>query len=134
MKRFNIIFIFGLLALALALTGCTKDDTTPDSDRSAYLGKWNVTPTKLTYEVTISEDPNSPNGVFISNFALIGSTYPPASAEVNGSSIVLDANQVIGDGLVVSGSGVLSGNKITWNYTIFDGADLTNVSETYTRK
>jgi hypothetical protein len=134
MKTFNIIFILALVSLSFVFTGCTKDDSTPDSDRSAYIGKWNVTPTKLTYEVTISEDPNTSNGVFISNFALIGSTYPPASAEVNGSSIVLDANQVIGDGLVVNGSGVFSGNKITWNYTIFDGADLTNVSETYTRK
>jgi hypothetical protein len=128
---FTIIF-----AMAFTLTSCTKDPETPVSvNREAFLGKWIVKPTtKLTYEVTISADPNSSGGVFISNFADVGSSSIPASAEVTGTSIVLDDPQVIGDNLTIKGSGNLSGTKIIWNYTIFDGADLTTVAETYTRQ
>ena len=131
----KVIIAFLLLSLTAALAGCSKDSgTTPDPGRAAFLGKWNVSPTKLTYEVTISEDPNSSNGVFISNFALIGTSYPPAGAVIKGTTITLDAGQVIGSGITVNGSGTLSGTKILWKYTTFDGADLTNVSETYTKK
>jgi hypothetical protein len=136
MKNINVTFLIIILAITTALTGCTKDpETTPDAGtRSAFLGKWLVTPTKLTYEVNITADPNSVDGVFISNFAALGTASVPASAYIDGSSIILDANQVIGDGITVNGSGNLSGTKIIWNYTLFDGADLITVSETYTKE
>jgi hypothetical protein len=135
MKTIQVTIFLATLVLTGILAGCTKEsETSPDPGRAAFLGKWNASPTKLTYEVTISEDPNSSDGVFISNFAFIGLSYPPAGATVKGTSIILDANQFIGDGLKVEGSGVLSGDKIIWNYTTFDGADLTHVAETYTRK
>ncbi len=134
MKIFLSVIILGMIAL---LPGCTKEDnTTGDSTaRSAFLGNWNVQEsyTKLTYEVNISADPNSSDGVFISKFAGTLVTSPPASASVNGSSIVLDADQVIGEGLTINGSGVLSGGKINWNYTIFDQATLIHAVATYTR-
>lgn len=126
-----------MLSLTIALAGCTKDSTTPDTGtRSAFLGKWSVneTWTKLSYEVTISADPNSSNGVFISNFGGTGSSGIPAGAEVNGSSIILDANQVIGGGIKINGSGNLSGTKITWNYTLDDGATLIHAVATYTKQ
>ena len=137
MKNNTVINILLTIALATMLTGCTKDSgTTPDTgSRSSFLGKWLVTPTtKLTYEVNITTDPNSSNGVFISNFAGLGTSSIPASASVSGTSITLDANQVIGDGITINGSGSLSGTKIKWNYTLFNGADLINVSETYTKE
>ncbi|MEI7727326.1 MAG: hypothetical protein WCK09_19600 [Bacteroidota bacterium] len=137
MKNIKLIFALVVLSMTVALSGCTKETTTPDSGtRSAFLGKWSVseTYTKLSYEVTISADPNSTNGVFISNFAMTGSSSVPASAEINGSSIVLDANQVIGTGLTVNGNGNLSGTKINWNYTILDGATLFNAIAIYTKQ
>ena len=128
------IFIFGI---ALALSGCTKEaEPTPDSGtRSSFLGKWNVseTWTKLSYETTISADPNSSNGVFISNFAGTGTTSVPASAVINGSSIILDANQVIGGGLKIIGTGNLAAGKISWNYTLDDGANIINAIAIYSR-
>ena len=132
MKNFTLSAAIVLLAIIAVLTGCKKDsNTTPDSGRTPFIGKWLVKPTiKNTYEVTISADPNSPNGVFISNFWQIGLSYPSASAEIKGTSIILDANQLIGDGLTVTGSGILSGTKITWNYLISTGADTTHVAET----
>ncbi len=135
MKNIASTIAIVMITLTVALTGCTKDsNTTPDPGRSSFIGKWSVSPTKLTYEVTISADPNSSTGVFISNFAMIGTTYPPAGASIKGNTITLDANQVIGNGLTINGSGTLSGTKIAWHYTIFDGADLTTVNETYTRE
>jgi hypothetical protein len=123
--------------MTVAFPGCTKETTTTDSGtRSSFLGKWSVseTYTKLSYEVNITEDPNSSNGVFISNFAMTGSSSIPASAEINGSSIILDPNQVIGTGLTINGNGNLSGTKITWNYTILDGATLINAIAIYTKQ
>jgi hypothetical protein len=136
----NLKFIIAILgiSMAFAMNGCVKDsDTTPDSGtRSAFLGKWSVseTWTKAAYEVTISADPNSTNGVFITNFANIGVSYPPAGAEIDGSSIILDPNQVIGDGITINGNGNLSGTKINWNYNLNDGANLINAIAVYTKQ
>jgi len=104
--------------------------------RFLFLGKWSVieTWTKLTYEVNITADPGSNDGVFISNFANTGSSGIPAGATIAGTSIVLDANQVIGDGLIINGSGNLSGTKINWNYTLDDGADIIHAIATYTKQ
>ncbi len=125
-----------MVIATIALSGCVKDEnTSADSvTRASYLGNWLVSPTKSTYAVKITADPNSSDGVFIENFALVGSSFPPASASVNGNKITLDDNQVIGTGLTIKGSGTLSGTQIKWNYTTFDGADLTTVNETYTKQ
>jgi hypothetical protein len=137
MKTIKVTLTIVILAMTVVLAGCTKDETTPGTDtRSAFLGKWNVseTWTKLTYEVTIAEDPSSTSGVFIYNFAGTGASGTPAGAEVNGTSIILDANQVIGAGLTINGSGSLSGTKINWNYTLNDGATLIQAIAVYTRQ
>lgn len=136
MKNTRLTFAIALMICTIAMTGCTKDSTTTtdSTTRDAFLGNWLSSPTKSTYDVKISADPNSSNGVFIANFNLIGFSYPPASAYVSGNKITLDANQVIGTGITVNGSGTLSGTKIVWTYTTFDGADLTTINETYTRQ
>jgi hypothetical protein len=138
MKKIKLTFSIVFIALSIVLSGCAKDsDTTPDTgNRPAFLGKWSVseTWTKLTYEVNITSDPNSSDGVFIYNFANTGSSSTPATAAVKGTSIVLDANQVIGDGITIAGSGILSGTKINWNYTLDDGANLIQAIATYTKQ
>ncbi len=127
--------IAGTLLILAVAAGCTKDqEADPDPGRPAFLGEWTVSSSlKLTYDVNVTADPNSSDGVFIHNFACIGWSDPPAGASIQGNKIILDANQVIGDGLTINGSGTLSGNRITWSYTLFDGADMITVSETYTR-
>ena len=138
MKNSIVIIVITIIATTFILTGCAKDsNTTPDSGtRTSFIGNWSVseTWTKLAYEVKISADPNSADGVFISNFANTGTTSIPASAAVNGSSIILDANQVIGEGLKINGSGNLSGTKISWNYTLDDGATQINAIAIYTKQ
>lgn len=130
----KMIFAGAIVVLAI-LAGCTEDsDVNPDPGRSAFLGEWTVTSSlKLTYDVNVTADPNTSDGVFIHNFAFIGWSDPPAGASIKGNKIILDANQVIGDGLTINGSGTLSGNRITWSYTLFDGADMITVTETYAR-
>jgi hypothetical protein len=139
MKTSSLTFILLVLMGAIALNGCTKEagpDPSPTDARAAFLGQWSVseTWTKLAYEVNITADPGSNDGVFISNFANTGSSGIPAGATISGTSITLDADQVIGDGLKINGSGTLSGTKINWNYTLDDGATLIYIVATYTKK
>ncbi len=139
MKSSALTFTLLLLFVAIALNGCTKEadpDPSPTDARSAFLGQWSVseTWTKLAYEVNITADPGSNDGVFISNFANTGSSGIPAGATVSGTSITLDADQLIGEGLKINGSGILSGSKINWNYTLDDGATLIYAVATYTKK
>jgi hypothetical protein len=137
MKK-SIPLFYGILILfGLFLSGCTEktDDTTNTANRSSYLGRWNVSEsTKIsTYEVNITADPNSGDGVFISNFGNLGWSVDPAGATVSGNSIILDANQVIAN-MTINGSGSLSGTKINWNYTLNTGADLFTVVAVYTKQ
>lgn len=129
-----------LLACAalLAFAGCAKDTTTePSTDsRAAFLGSWNAVEhdVKYAFVAVITAEPNSTSGVLISNFAGIGTSYAPARAIVSGNTITLDPGQVIGNGLVVNGSGTISGGTaIHWNYSISDGANLRQVVSTYTK-
>jgi hypothetical protein len=136
MNRSKITSILLLLGLFFALSGCAKEgSTTTEVTRDSFLGTWSVSEsyTKLSYEVTIVADPNSANGVLISGFANTLPSGPYTGAVISGSKITLDANQVIGDGLSISGGGNLSGKTITWNYTIDDGATLLHAVAIYTR-
>ena len=128
---------FAMLLIIIVFSGCTKDsDTTPNTtSRDAFIGTWTVseTWTKQSYEVKIYADPNSSNGVFITNFGNAGLDSTPAGAEVNGNSIVLDANQYISVELKINGSGTLSGTKINWNYTLDYGANVIQAVAIYTK-
>jgi len=136
--RQNKVILILLIAVVSLLSACAKDSsttTTTSTGRDAFLGSWSVTEshTKLTYDATISADPNSANGVLISGFAGTLTTGPSAGAVVSGAKITLDANQVI-DGLKYNGGGTLSGKTINWNYTIDDGANVITAVATYTKK
>jgi uncharacterized membrane protein YidH (DUF202 family) len=136
MKPKTVILALIIMTMTIALAGCAKDDSSTDSiDRSDYLGSWNVQEswTKLSYDVTIIADSSTSNGVLIEGFAGTLETSPPAHAQVNGATITLDANQVIGVGLTINGSGVLSGGTINWDYTVFDGATLLQAKALYSR-
>jgi hypothetical protein len=137
MQKVKALVFTAILAFLIS-AGCQKENsTTPSSDaRSAFTGNWSVQESwvKLYYEVSISADTNSKEGVLIYNFAGIGLSYKPAKALVSGNTITLDPNQTIGNGLVVNGSGILSGTAVIhWNYTISDGATLRQISATYTK-
>ncbi len=137
MRQSKVVLIL-LVTVVSFLSGCAKDSSTTtitSTGRDAFLGSWSVTEshTKLTYDATISADPNSANGVLISGFAGTVKTGPSAGAVVSGTKITLDADQII-EGLKYNGGGTLSGKTINWNYTIDDGANRITAVATYTKK
>ena len=137
MPKARSLFLAAMLAFVL-ITGCEKESTTtPSTDaRAAFIGYWSVKESwvKYSYESSIAADTTSKTGVLIYNFAGIGFSYAPAKALISGNTITLDPNEVIGNGLVVNGSGILSGNStINWIYTINDGADLKHVTSTFSK-
>ncbi|MCK9204639.1 MAG: hypothetical protein M0P58_09440 [Bacteroidales bacterium] len=133
---FTIPCLFMLSCLFVSCAKDTGNNSDPTNARAKYLGKWSVSEvwTKLSYEVTISADPNSESGVFIYNFANTGSSGTPAGALISGTTITLDPDQTIGEGWIVNGGGIYSNSKIIWNYTINDGATRIDATATYTKQ
>jgi hypothetical protein len=133
MKKQIILPVFIFLSLTLLFIGCGKDPSpSPGDARSQFVGQWRVTESKknLTYDVNITADLNSTDGVVIYNFGSFGSSVT-AGAVVSGSKITLDPNQEIVSGVFINGSGTLSGSTVNWVYTINDGADLITVTAVY---
>jgi hypothetical protein len=127
-----------VLLFVLFLAGCAKESTTDPAtgdSRSKFIGNWLVSEqwNKLTYEVTISADNATSDGVFITNFSDAG-TGISAYAFIQGNSITLTQDEHLSNGWVVNGGGTLSGTtKITWSYTRNDGADLIYATAVYTK-
>ena len=138
MKK-SIVARFGALMVIFATFAvCTSEDPSPSpaDPRESFVGNWMVNETgmKRTFECTITLDQSSTTRVLISNFAGSGPTSNPAVAEVSGNTINLIPDQVIGDGWIINGGGVLSGsNKINWSYTLNNGADLFSLTAVFTR-
>jgi hypothetical protein len=131
----NFTFTFSLISLftLFVISGCTKStpDPSPSDPRSIFTGNWGVTETvtKNYYTTTITADPNSSDGVFISNF---GASTIQAHAVVSGSSITV-SNQQLSNGWTVNGTGTYASSKITWPYSINDGANLTSYIAIFTK-
>ncbi len=133
MKKFILYFSLLSFSVILFFSGCNKNnpEPSPTDSRQQFIGSWGVneTITKNYYTATISADPNSSDGVFISNFA---ASTVQAHAVVSGNSISVTSQQ-LGNGWIVNGTGTYSSNKITWPYTINDGANLTNYIAIFTK-
>lgn len=133
MKKFHFYFNLLSFSIILFLSGCLKSnpDPSPSDPRQQYLGSWGVNEaaTKNYYTAIISADPNSSDGVFINNFA---ASTVQAHAVVRGNSITVTSQQ-LSNGWIVNGTGTYSSSKITWTYSINDGANLTNYSAIFTR-
>ena len=65
---FYLILLLG--SFIFLISACGKDSPTPTDARSSFLGQWRVTETKKnqTYDVEITADMNSTNGVLIYKF------------------------------------------------------------------
>ncbi|MBN3035267.1 MAG: hypothetical protein JW861_06750 [Bacteroidales bacterium] len=128
------------MMMTLFMGSCTTDennDVTPADDRDQFLGSWNVNETcqRDAYSVEIIRDPSNSSQVIIRNFWLIGYNEKAPYAIVAGSSIVIPEQTMCDNNSnEVSGSGTLDKNRITWNYTVNDGADLWTCSATYEKQ
>ena len=129
--------IFSLL-LIIGFFSCNPDDDSivdPADDRDKFFGSWTVSEScfKANYSVTISADPGNSAQVLLNNFGNPGPSYGPAVGLVAGSKIFV-ANQVIGDGWTISGTGTLQGaNIINWTYTLVIGGNSLSCSAEYIR-
>ena len=126
-----------VIALAFSLNSCKSDngpDPTPSDPRSNFTGTWSVyeIPTKMNYQVEISLNTTTTDGVLILNFGNPGYGNP-AYAKVSGNTITLDSGHTVGADWVISGSGTRSNDKVSWNYSISDGANTTSYIATYTK-
>jgi hypothetical protein len=103
-----------------------------------FRGFWSVNENwnKLTYDVAITNDPVSCDGVYIENFAGSGSGVK-THALISGNQITISPlPQTLTTGWIIeSGSGVMQGTtKINWNYVFNDLADTYTATATYTKE
>ena len=126
-----------ILLIFLGLSACNKDngpEPTPSDARNNFTGTWNVyqTATKMSYQVEITLNSSTTDGVYISNFGNPGFGVP-AYARVSGNGITLDPSHKIASEWEINGSGNRDGDQINWSYSIFDGANTTGYTAVYTR-
>jgi hypothetical protein len=139
MKTVNRMLLVLSITTSWFLSSCTKDSNTiPDGTdiRAAMTGTWlvNEQVKKITYEVTISKDTTSSNGILINNFGDAGQAVQ-AIAYLTGTTLNLKTNELLVNGWVINGSGTLSGtSKIIWTYIIHDGANQIDVTATYLKQ
>jgi len=129
-----------LLLLQIGLSSCQTESVTPDpfDARANFIGVWTVNEnwTKLTYEVAITSDPSSSDGVFIENFAGACSGVK-TQATISGNNITISPlPQTLSTGWIIdNGSGGLQGTtKINWNYVFNDLANTYTAIAVYTKK
>jgi hypothetical protein len=139
MKKSVLFSFLVLLLISMTFTSCDKTDTDlspTGNDRDKFLGAWSVHEihTKADFVVTILEDPNETSRILIDNFANL-ITGNRATAVVSGSTITLDAEQTVGNMTVIGGSGTLTEpTKMSWTYSLTDGATRTDATATFTKK
>lgn len=115
--------VIGLLlfVVTLMLSSCDNDDE-PDysADIAKVVGTYYVTDTDEddeveNYSVIITK---AGNGVEISNFGDI--MYVPVKATIKGNTFTIPSQTFQGKSMTIEiyGSGTLSGNKLTFDYTI----------------
>jgi hypothetical protein len=106
-----------------------EDDGTCTYDRDAFIGTYNNSTDNCisgtSFNMTIAEGAGAKNQINISNFGGFGASVS-ATGVVSGSAVTLQSG-TLGSGIsLLSGSGNLSGNLLTINYTYQeDGSDFT---------
>jgi hypothetical protein len=137
MKKINSYILLVFLLTGFFLSSCNKDNgTTPALTRDSLTGKWLVSESKkkATYEVSISIDPVSSNGILINNFGG-GGLDVNVIAYLSGVTVSLKSDQLLANGWIVNGNGTVSGTtRINWTYTYHDGADLNTVQAVFAKK
>ncbi len=140
----NLRFIgLAILTSAMTLTytgckteGCTDptatnyDEKADDDDgsctyeRDAFIGTYNNSTDNCisgtSFNMTIDEGAGSTNQITINNFGGFGSSIS-ITGTVSGSSVTLQSGALGGGISLLSGSGAISGNILTINYTYDEG-------------
>ena len=119
--RFPKVMMLVLLAGICTLSSCSDDDEAKPDTRAQFIGTYAVEDVSddgdvYEYDITISSaDDGTLN---LSNFADIFNV--PVKAHVDGTKITIKAqsftNPSSGNTIKVSGSGMLTGNVLKFNY------------------
>ncbi len=121
-----------LTGLALAVSSCKKDVKTPDRDK--FLGTYSLAQDcsgqTNTYDITIEASAASEDAVVISNFYNKATNI--LTATVNGDNITIPSQVVTA--VTFSGNGSISGNILTLNYTLANGAASVSCTAICTKK
>jgi len=140
MKRFKLTPIFLLILFTGFFTSCIDEIDDPFADPvEKYLGNWKASESSTlfgpgyVYDVSISRNPSNSTEILISNFYMQG-WNEKARALVTGNSLTILEQAICDGSILIKGNGQFSGGKITLTYTADDGADLDNVSATYTKQ
>jgi len=121
----TFFFLVGVLAFSLTFTSCSNDDDEPD--REKFLGVFSAVETcgggTDAYDLIILESGTDGGAVVVNNLYNFGESL---SATVSGDNITV-ASQLAG-GLTYSGSGSISGDILTLNFTVANstGEDVCN--------
>ena len=134
MKKSTIkLFHFSILlaGLVFATVSCKKDEKTPDRDK--FLGTYSVVQDcsgqTNTYDMTIAASATSENEVTIQNLYALGKTL---TATVSGDNLTI-SSQVVSN-VTYSGSGPISGDVLTLDFTIGNGAASVTCTAVCTKK
>ena len=112
-----------MLTLAVVFSSCEKSD--PDistADRDKFIGSYQGVSSgpggTRNFNMTITASNSAPDQVIMENFDLSGSgSY--IAANINGNNLSMVTTTISGE--IYEGYGALSGNRITFNYTLDDG-------------
>jgi len=129
----NIVRLLFISCLSLILFSCDEDSLDEFNDpRDQFLGTWNVSENELkdAYAVNIVKNPSNSSEVLINNFW--NTTGNPPAALVVGKKIFFNEANFLDSESTVNGEGFLNNDKITWQYTVFDGADEKEYDAIYT--
>lgn len=141
----NLLIILCGTFIIAGLSSCEEDSSfgndINEDYRDKYIGNWTCTETpakgiELTYTVKISKDTANSSRVYLKNFGFSGLNEKAAYGIVTENSITVPEQTICNDdSWVVEGIGYLiKSDKMTWEYSINDGADLSNYTAVFIKQ
>ena len=125
----SIYFPILILGFLFSITSC--EEVVPDRDK--FLGAFFVDETcdsgNDTYDITIIVSGSGENAVILAN---LYDWDEQASATVSGNTITIPSQLL--DGITFSGSGTITDNILTINFSVSDGSNSDNCNAICTRK
>jgi hypothetical protein len=136
-KRGNYVRLIAILVACSILTLSCEDTTDQKSGVNNITDTWQCKETSTTYgqstySVNITKSSTDSTKVFIDNFYQMGAGNK-VTAKLSGLTLSIP-NQTV-DGFAITGSGTISSNykTINWTYTVNDGAEVDHATAVYSK-
>ena len=129
-------YLFAVLLCTVFFTACEKtEDTGPSTtDRDKYLGSWSGSSTgsggTRNFNMQITASNSAADQIVLNNFDGVG-TGNFIYANISGNSLSIVSTLVGSDRY--DGTGSISGNTLSFTFTIDDGQTIENRSATATK-